>query len=122
MMALPRAIVALVALLLALVSTACGSGGSTTEPEVPTFSYVIPEGSGERIARGEPLAILPRDMRTKVGETIQIVNDDTVPHILGPWFVGPGETVRQRFVTAGVYEGSCSVHPDGAFTVIVDEA
>ena len=58
-------------------------------------------------------------MEANLNDTIQIVNLDDRPHILGPWFVGPGETLRQRFVTAGVFEGWCSVHPSGQFSITV---
>ncbi len=117
----------LFAALFALVLSACGLVGGSDESsgsgiEEPTFEYVIPEGSGELIARGEPLDILPREIVANVGETIAIHNEDTIAHSLGPWFVGPGEVLRQRFLTVGIYEGSCSVHPSGAFTVTVVEA
>ncbi len=117
----------LLATLFAVVLAGCGlAGGSdgSSDPgiEEPTFEYVIPEGSGDLIAQGEPLDILPREIVANVGETIAIHNEDTIAHSLGPWFVGPGEVLRQRFLTVGVYEGACSVHPSGAFTVTVQEA
>lgn len=105
--------------LLGGVLAACGDGdgdGATV------YEYVIPAGSGERIAAGEQLDILPRELGATVGESIVIRNDDDVAHSVGPWFVGPGETLRQQFLTEGVYEGACSVHPDGAFTVTVGPA
>lgn len=117
-----RSMVAVLALFVGLVAAGCGGGESASGPEQPTFEYVIPAGSGDLIAQGQPLDILPRTLETKVGETVQVINEDSVAHVLGPWFVGPGETLRQRFVDAGVFEGSCSVHPSGAFTVVVEEA
>ena len=118
----PAALATLLVLLFAFVSACGGSDDTTDGPEEPTFSYVIPAGSGEQIENGEPLAILPRELLTEVGETIQIVNQDDRAPFLGPWFVGPGETLRQRFVTEGVFEGTCSVHPSGEFTVVVEPA
>jgi len=107
----------LLTVLLAAV-TACG--GSDTGSETPTFSYVIPAGAGDRIDEGEPLDILPRELVAQLNETIVIVNEDDQAHLLGPWFVGAGETLRQRFTTAGVFDGECSVHPSGEFTVVVE--
>jgi hypothetical protein len=101
------------------VLTACGGGVSSRE-EQPTYDYVIPAGAGDRIDAGEPLDILPRELVADLDETIQIVNNDDQPHLLGPWFVGPGETLRQRFTTAGVFDGECSVHRSGKFTVVVN--
>lgn len=116
-----------IVVLFAWTLAGCGlaSGGAETATgggEEPTFEFVVPVGSGERIARGEVLDILPREIETQVGDSIVIRNEDTVAHRLGPWFVGAGETLRQRFLTVGVYEGACTVHPDGAFTVVVGPA
>ncbi len=119
---LRRATVAVVVVVASVLLGACG-GGDAAAPtaEEPTFEFVIPAGSGDRIARGEALDILPAEMNTKIGETILIANEDKVAHVLGPWFVGPGETLKQRFVTAGVFSGFCSVHPEENFTVNVAE-
>ncbi len=122
---LPRPLAALLALVLAVAVVGCSSGGDAPAAsgiEEPTFEFFIPEGAGETLARGETVDILPREMNTKVGETIAIHNNDTIAHAVGPWFVGPGEVLRQRFLTVGVYEGACSVHESGQFTVIVEEA
>lgn len=109
------AIVAAVVLLLG----ACGGDDATTGEE-PTFSYVIPAGAAYDIENGKPLDILPGELNARLNETIQIVNNDDQAHLLGPWFVGAGETLRQRFTELGVFDGECSVHPSGEFTVIVE--
>ncbi|MGA9276549.1 MAG: hypothetical protein WBV89_06330 [Ilumatobacter sp.] len=112
-----------VAMLLAgvigLAAAGCG-GSEDSGPEQPTYSYVIPAGAGDRIDEGEPLDILPRELVAQLNETVIIVNEDDQAHLLGPWFVGPGETLRQRFTTPGVFEDSCTVHPSGKFTVVVE--
>jgi len=112
-----------VAILLAgifgLAAAACG-GGEASDSEQPTYSFVIPAGSGDRIDQGEPLDILPRELVAQLDETVIIVNEDDQAHLLGPWFVGPGETLRQRFTTEGVFEDTCTVHPSGKFTVVVE--
>jgi len=116
-----RLLIALFAALAVIVTlSACGGSDASSGPEEPTFTFVIPAGAGDQIEAGEPLDILPRELRTEIGETIMIVNEDDQAHILGPWFLGAGETLRQRFVTPGVFDGSCSVHPSGAFTVVVE--
>lgn len=115
-----RAISVVLLALVMVVAAACGGESESSGPEHPTFEFIIPAGSGDLIEQGEVLDILPRELKTQVGETILIRNEDDRAHILGPWFVGAGETLRQRFVTVGVFEGACSVHPSGAFTVYVD--
>lgn len=111
---------AIVALALAVfgVLAACGAGSESSSDA--TFSYVIPAGAGDRINSGEPLDILPAQLVAELDETIQIVNNDDRAHLLGPWFVGAGETLRERFTVPGTYEGACSIHPSGGFAVIVN--
>ena len=109
----------LIAFVLGIVAVGCG-GSDEAGPEEPTYSFFIPAGSADRIEQGETLDILPRELVAQLDETVIIVNEDDEAHILGPWFVGPGETLRQRFTTAGVFEDSCSVHPSGRFTVVVE--
>ncbi|MFT6391248.1 MAG: hypothetical protein ACJA14_000758 [Ilumatobacter sp.] len=118
----PRQIWAAPALLLIVMAllVGCSGGGGPSVPEVATFSYLIPAGAGFDIEHGKPLDILPGEIQAKLGETIQIVNNDVRAHQLGPWFVGAGETLRQRFTETGTFQGSCSVHPSGEFSVIVE--
>ncbi|MEP1125336.1 MAG: hypothetical protein ABJH68_15740 [Ilumatobacter sp.] len=114
-------IVTVAALVLAgVVGTSCGTDSGEGGAEQPTFDYVIPAGTGDRIDAGEPLVILPSELVANLDETIQIVNHDDRAHLVGPWFVGAGETLRQRFNVAGVFAGGCSVHPSGEFTVTVN--
>ncbi|MFK7918461.1 MAG: hypothetical protein AB8G14_10315 [Ilumatobacter sp.] len=117
-----KAVAALSIAFMAIVGSACGPSSEGSGPEQPTFEFVIPAGAGDRIDNGEPLDILPRELVADLNETIQIINNDDERHILGPWSVGAGETLRQRFNVPGVYEGACSVHPSGEFTVVVNEA
>lgn len=92
-----------------------GSGAS------PDYSYTIPAGSGEAIDRGESLDILPQEMHVKVGEVFELINEDDRGHLVGPFFVGRGETVRQRFTDTGTFIGECTVHPSGQISLIVEE-
>jgi plastocyanin len=86
------------------------------------FDYVIPPGTADRIAAGEEVEIVPQELVMNVGESIRIVNDDEVGHIVGVFYVGAGETLTQRFDSAGELSGECSVHPSGSFTLRVVEA
>lgn len=110
-----------------LLTAACGSDdlgplikddGST---EAPDYSYVIPVGAGEAIDSGEPLDILPRELDASVGEIFELVNHDDRGHLVGPFYVGAGETLRQRFNAPGTFIGACSVHPSGEIVLTVVE-
>ena len=48
----------LIAGILGLVAVGCG-GSEATGPEEPTYSFIIPAGSADRIEQGETLDILP---------------------------------------------------------------
>lgn len=89
--------------------------------EPATYEYVIPAGAGEALDAGEPLEILPAELEATVGETIRIVNEDDRGHNVGPFFVGAGETLSQRFSSPGEFVGVCTVHPSGELVLIVRE-
>ncbi len=82
-------------------------------------AFFIPEGAGEAIDAGEPLAILPAELDVAVGEILEIVNDDVRGHLVGPFYVGAGETLRRQFTSPGVFTGGCTVHPSGEIVVTV---
>ncbi len=123
----------LAALLLALLvpfAAACGSDDGESSPgivpvaadEPATYEYVIPVGAGEALDAGQPLEILPGELVVTVGETIRIVNEDDRGHNVGPFFVGAGETLSQRFSSPGEFVGVCTVHPSGELVLVVKEA
>lgn len=117
------------ALMLALGAIGCG-GDDAPEPltlvndaqaEAADHEFVIPSGTGLQLDRGEPVEILPGRLDVKVGEVIRIVNDDQRGHLAGPFFVGAGETLTQRFASPGEYVGACTVHPSGQLVLVVSE-
>ena len=84
------------------------------------FDYLIPAGTGERFDAGEFIEILPRELEVSVGEVLRIVNEDDRDHLVGPFFVGAHEVLTQRFSTSGEFNGICTVHPSGQFTLVVN--
>ena len=83
--------------------------------------YRIPPGTADRLAAGEVVELVPRELVVEVGDALRIVNDDDTDHIVGVFYVAAGETLTQRFQSVAVLEGECSVHPSGAFTLRVVE-
>ncbi len=116
-----RRLLALV--VLGLIAVGCGGDELSLidDPEAidATYEYVVPAGAGEAYDRGEPLDILPASLEARVGEVIRIRNEDSRGHIVGPFYVGPGETLVQRFASPGTFAGSCTVHPSGQFELSV---
>lgn len=98
-----------------------GPGAVEVRAQGADWSYVIPPGTGRRLDSGRPVEILPDRIEARVGEVIRIVNRDSRGYLLGPFYVGPRETVTQRFTTPGTFEGSCAVHPDGDIVLTVSE-
>ncbi len=121
--------VVLVLVGLSLLVAACGDGDNETleladdgAVDAPAdYAFVIPLGAGEALDAGTPLEILPARLDTKVGEVIQIVNEDERGHLVGPFFVGAHETLRQKFSAPGEFEGVCTVHPSGQIVVAVSQ-
>ena len=111
---------------LALLLAACGGSdslfadqGNSTPAD---YVFVIERGTGDQIDAGEPVSILPAELEVHVGEIIEIVNHDDRGHLVGPFFVGAGETVRQRFASPGTFIGECTVHPSGQIELVVTES
>jgi len=113
-------------ILMALTTAACGSEPDALRLEDATapgadLSFTIPAGAGEAYDRGEPLEVLPGELSVVVGDVIEIVNEDDRGHLVGPFFVGAGETLRQRFASPGEFVGICTVHPSGELVLVVNE-
>lgn len=97
----------------ALVMALQGALGSET------IAVEVPPGTMARIEAGESVQLLPRTLHVEVGDAIEIVNRDDALHEVGPYTVGPGQTVRQTFTSPGTIEGVCTLHPAGAITIVV---
>ena len=84
---------------------------------------IIPEGTGELIEAGQNPEIIPDEIRLKLGEQniLTIINNDSVNHAVGPFFIRAGEFVRQEFSSPGVYEGGCSIHQEQHVQIIVED-
>lgn len=116
--------VGLLVAVLMLSATACGGDDAALDVDdagdgPADYSYVIPVGAGEALDRGEPLEILPAELEVKLGEVIEIRNEDDRGHTVGPFFVGGNETLRQQFTSPGEYIGICTVHPSGEIVLTV---
>lgn len=111
---------------LSVALTACASDdtiydledGASAEGEAD-YSFYVPAGTGDRLDNGLSVEIMPNLLNARVGETIEIVNDDDRGHVVGPFYVGANETLRQRFPAEGRYVGICTVHPSGEIVVNV---
>ncbi len=88
--------------------------------EAADYEFVIPKGALDRMQAGEDLQIVPANLTVKVGQVVRVRNEDLRPVVLGPFAVGPLQTLTQRFATPGTLEGDCNVHASGRIVITVE--
>ena len=76
-----------------------------------TIQIVIPAGASQQIEAGESLDTLPDNMVFVIGDTLEVVNQDSVDHQLGPIWVPPGSTGSIVLAEANKFSYSCSFAP-----------
>ena len=113
--ALVRWLVAITVLLAPVVLTACGSGDEGPE----TIEIVVPLGTGDRLAAGENVVLMPARLELRVGDVLYIRNEDLVEHSVGPYNVRPDSANQFRFGTEGVYEGYCPLSEGDRYEIVV---
>ena len=84
-----------------------------------TQTFTIPAGTGARIAAGEPVRVMPKEIKVHVGDHVVIDNQDDRSYVVGPLAVRPNERLDHRFDAAGVYVGACSLQPEGEIRITV---
>ena len=96
----------------------------TLEQSAPpqVFEFVIPAGTAARIASGANVDdVLPSAPVFRVGDSIQITNEDSQPHFYGPIALRSTETVRWKFQSPGEFSGQCTVSSDRTVVLTVVE-
>jgi hypothetical protein len=110
------AVVALVALvgLGAGIAALTSSGG-----DGETVTFVVPEGTTERIFFGETVDLMPARVEMRVGDTLVVRNDDVETMVVGPFTVRPGETLTQHFQRPQTLQGECTLSGTGEIEIVV---
>ncbi len=107
---------------------AMGCSNSTSAPDLASvdattsfdYDFVIPDGTEDRINAGETVEVVPAELVVTVGESIRIINEDTVDHVVGIFFVPAQSELRKTFTSPGELIGECDVHPSGSFSLTVE--
>jgi hypothetical protein len=73
-----------------------------------TITLVIPAGAAQQIEAGEPVPSIPEEMTFVVGDVLEVKNEDSVSHQLGPIWVPPGSSGRLVMEQAEKLSLSCS--------------
>jgi len=113
------ALVGAFALLVAalVLAVAVFAGGNDRDPV--TYRYVIPAGTGDRIAAGEQVEIVPARLVVHVGDRLLLRNKDDVQHHMGPLLVDPNGLLSMSFSDQGTIEGVCTLNEAGQAKIIV---
>lgn len=84
--------------------------------------FEIPNGTWARRMAGDPVEILPSEIRLTLGvrDVLLLRNLDDVPQIFGPTLMMPGQSFRLPFALASEYQFACSAHASGQMTVVVE--
>ncbi len=78
---------------------------------------VIPIGTADRLAAGDPVELIPADLRFQLRDRLVVVNNDSSTHVVGPFTVAAGQRLTKRFSEAATLTGACSLHPSGTITI-----
>jgi hypothetical protein len=84
--------------------------------------FEIPRGTWVRRMAGDPIEILPDEIRLTLGlrDILLLRNSDDVPQMFGPTLMMPGQSFRLPFDRAAEYQFACTAHASGQMTIIVD--
>lgn len=103
---------AILLLMLGLVTGCDRPQVRIVKPTGVVANYVIKAGTYQRLLRGEILDVFPRELEVHVGDEIVIENQDSFNHMIGPFGIRAGETLRHVWASAGAIEGECTFIPE----------
>lgn len=92
---------------------------SGSDPDPETHTFVVEAGTGDRLARGEQVDLMPTEVRMAVGDTLVIRNDDDRTYLVGPYIVRAGEELSQTYQSPQVLIGECSLASSGQIQIVV---
>ncbi len=73
-----------------------------------TITLIIPEGTAEQVSAGVDVAAIPEELEFVLGDVLEVQNQDTVSHQLGPVWVPAGSTASLVMEQADRFAYSCS--------------
>jgi hypothetical protein len=102
---------------ISLASWVALSDGPLRDPE--SVEVRIPPGTAEAIQRGAAVSVIPGKLRFVQGDRLVLKNEDSVPHNVGNYSVGPGTSLTMPLDTASSSSFLCSFHPQGSIALDV---
>jgi len=112
----------MLAAVMAVAVATLGFAACSSEPEPQVHEYVIPNGSRNRIAKGERVEVWSGNLTVRVGDTLRVRNEDIGGFPFGPYRVEPMSEFEIVFGAPGVYTGYCPLIGDAdTYTLVVVE-
>ncbi|HKJ26039.1 MAG TPA: hypothetical protein VJ965_00250 [Anaerolineales bacterium] len=92
---------------------------SNRAPE--TVELLIPDGTAEKVSRGETPPDIPEEMTFVVGDVLLVRNEDSVDHELGPLWIPAGTSAQMALDRDQNFIFACSFQPSNYFGLDVRE-
>ena len=86
-----------------------------TDRAPKTIQLVIPQGTAAKIAAGETVNEIPDEMVFVIGDVLEVKNEDSVAHELGPIWAPPNSTASLVMEKAEKLAYACSFREDQYF-------
>lgn len=93
--------------------------GNTTSRDPQIIQLVIPPGTSEKVAQGQN--VVPTDQVFMIGDTLEVVNNDSVTQTLGPLVIPPASSAQMKLDQAGNLSYTCSFVPSQYYGILVQE-
>ena len=91
-----------------------------TRPDPQTYRYSIAPGTAAAIAQGVAVPNpLPTELNLKVGDSIEVTNNDDAVHTYTFLILKPGEVGRYTFRNAGNFTTECTVGEHSSVRITV---
>jgi hypothetical protein len=82
-----------------------------TDRAPKTVQIIVPAGTAQRVALGESVDLLPDNSTFVLGDVLEVINQDSVDHQLGPIWVPPGSMGKIVLEEVNKFSYSCSFAP-----------
>ena len=93
---------------------------AATRGDTTTHRFVIAAGTRAALAAGQqPPSTIPSSLEVTVGDTLEVVNEDSEAHTYAFMVLRPGETARHVFRQPGEFSGECTVNEHEKVTITV---
>ena len=115
---IPLLLTAVVAIIMGIVAVGVVAVTNKEEP-AQTVTFVVPDGTAEKVYLGKTVNIMPPKVDLPVGDTLVVRNDDSQTATVGPFTVRPGETLTQTFRRPQTLIGECTLSGTGEVKIIV---